>query len=106
MRGLYSLLAASDEDIDRAKKPVMHVHHPSRIVKAVFSNNCRIKKSKHKISMDKDAVRIVIKAFLKELTSLLSCFNRQKYHFIKCGDASGRSKMIMPMLMTIFRLLL
>jgi hypothetical protein len=30
----------------------------------------------------------VIKAFLEELTSLPSCFNRQKFHFIKCGCIS------------------
>jgi hypothetical protein len=40
---------------------------------------------KHKLSMDEDAVHIAIKDFLDELTSLPSCFNMQKYQFIKCG---------------------
>jgi hypothetical protein len=34
---------------------------------------------------EKYAFHIAIKAFLEELTSLSSYFNRQKYHFIKCG---------------------
>jgi hypothetical protein len=84
-QGLYSMLDASDEDVDRANQLVMHVHHPFLLVKAAVSNNCRIKKSKHKLSLDEDAVRIAIKAFLEELTSLPSCFNMQKCHFIKCG---------------------
>jgi hypothetical protein len=84
-QGLYSMIDALDEDVDQAKKLVMHVHNPFRIVKAAVSKNCRIKKSKHKISVDEDVVCIAIKAFLEELTSLPSCFNRQKCHFIKCG---------------------
>jgi hypothetical protein len=82
---LYSMLDASDEDVERAKQLVMNVHHPFLIVKAAVSKNCRIKKSKHKLSLDEDAVRFAIKAFLEELISLPSCFNRQKCHFIKCG---------------------
>jgi hypothetical protein len=85
MQGLYSMLDASDEDIEWAKQLVMHVHHPFLLVKAAVSKNCRIKKSKHTLSLDEDAVHIAIKAFLEELTSLPSCFNRQKCHFIKCG---------------------
>jgi hypothetical protein len=85
MRGLYSMLDASDEDVERAKRRVMHVHHPFLPVKAAVSKNCRIKKSKHKLSVDEDAVRITIKAFLEDLTSLPSCFNRHKCHFTKCG---------------------
>jgi hypothetical protein len=85
MQGLYSMIDASDEDGERSKQLVMHVHHPFLLVKASVSKNCRIKKSKHKLSLDEDVVRIAIKAFLEELTSLPSCFNRQKCHFIKCG---------------------
>jgi hypothetical protein len=84
-QGLYSMLDASDEDVERAKQLVMHVNHPFLLVKAAVSKNCRIKKSKHKLSLDEDAVRIAIKAFLDQLTSLPSCFNRHKCHFIKCG---------------------
>jgi hypothetical protein len=83
--GLSSLFYALDEDVERVKKRVIHVHNPSCLVKAAVSNNCRIKKSKHKLSVDEDAVRNVIKAFLDELTSMSSCFNRHKCHFIKCG---------------------
>jgi hypothetical protein len=82
------MIDASDEDVERAKKLVMHVHHPFLLVKETVSKNCRINKSKHKLSVDKYAVRIAIKAFLEELTSLPSCFNRQKCHFIKCGCIS------------------
>jgi hypothetical protein len=85
MRGLYSMLGASDEDVERAKKLVMHVHHPFLLVKTSVFKNCLIKKRKHKISVDEDVVRIGIKAFLEEFTSLPSCFNRQKFHLIKCG---------------------
>jgi hypothetical protein len=84
-QGLYSMLDASDEDVERAKQLVMHVHHPFLLVKAAVYKNCRIKKSKHKLSLDEDAVHIAIKAFLEDLPSLPSCFNRQKCHFIKCG---------------------
>jgi hypothetical protein len=77
-QGLYSMLDASDEYVQRAKQLVIHVHHPFLLVKAAVSNNFRIKKSKHKLSLDKGAVHITIKAFLEELTSLPSCFNRQK----------------------------
>jgi hypothetical protein len=77
-QGLYSILDASDEDIERAKQLVMHVHHPFLLVKAAVYKNCRIKKSKHKLSLDEDAVRIAIKAFLDQLTSLPSCFNMQR----------------------------
>jgi hypothetical protein len=83
--GLYSLFDESDEDIEQRKKLVMHVQNTLLLVKVVVSKNCRIKNSKHKLCVDEDAVRIAIKAFLDELTSLSSCFNMQKYHFIKCG---------------------
>jgi hypothetical protein len=84
-QGLYSMLDASDEDIEWAKQLVMQVQHPFLIVKAAVTKNCIIKKSKHKLSLDEDAVRIAVKAFLEDLTSLPSCFNRQKCQFIKCG---------------------
>jgi hypothetical protein len=84
-RGLYSILDASNEDVGRAKNLVMHVHHPFLLAKAAVSKNRQNKKSKHKLSVDEDVVRIMIKAFLEELTSLPSCFNRQKCHFIKYG---------------------
>jgi hypothetical protein len=84
-QGLYSMIDAPDEDVERAKQLVMHVHHPLLLVEASVSNNFRIKKSKQKLSLDEDAVRIAIKAFLEDLTSLPSCFNMQKCHFIKCG---------------------
>jgi hypothetical protein len=84
-RGLYSMIDASDEDVERAKNLVMHVHHALLLVKAEVSKNFRIKKSKHKhkLSVDEYVVRITIKAFLEELTSLPSYFNRQKCHFTK-----------------------
>jgi hypothetical protein len=77
-RGLYSMLDALDENVERAKKLVMNVHHHFLLVKEAVSKNCRIKKSKHKLSVDEDAVHIAIKAFLEELTSFPSCFNRKK----------------------------
>jgi hypothetical protein len=83
--GLYSMLDTSDKDVDQVKKLVMHVHHPFLLVKAAVSKNFRIKKSKHKLSVDEDAVRIVIKAFLDELPSLPSCFHRHKCNFIEYG---------------------
>jgi hypothetical protein len=84
-RGLSLMIDASDEDVERANKLVIHVHHPLLLVKASVSKNLRIKKSKHNLSVNEDVVRIMIKAFLEELTSLPSCFNRQKCHFIKFG---------------------
>jgi hypothetical protein len=39
-RGLYLMLDASDEYVERAKKLVMHVHHPFLLVKVAVSKNC------------------------------------------------------------------
>jgi hypothetical protein len=66
-QGLYSMLGASDEDVEKAKKLVMHVHHPFLLVNTTVSNNYRIKKSNHRFSVDEDTVRIAINAFLEEL---------------------------------------
>jgi hypothetical protein len=95
---------APEEEVERAKKLVFHAHHNFTLVKVVVSNNTCIKKSKHKLAVDENMARIAIKAFLDKLTLLASCFNRQKYHFIKCA-ASGRSIVIMIMLLIIFWLL-
>jgi hypothetical protein len=64
---LYSMLGASDEDVKKVKKLVLHVHNPLLLVNAAVSKNYRIKKSNHKLSVDEDTVRITINAFLEEL---------------------------------------
>jgi hypothetical protein len=45
--GFYWIIDASEEDVERAKKLVMHVYHPFLLVKAEVSKDCRIKKSNH-----------------------------------------------------------
>jgi hypothetical protein len=85
MLSLYSFLDGPDEDVEPVNGVLLYAHYPFNIFNPVVTKNNNIKKSKHKLTVDEDAIRIAIKAFLVYLTSLSSCFNMQKCQFIKCG---------------------
>jgi hypothetical protein len=83
---LYSLCDVPENEVERAKDLLAH-GHPFTRVKTVVSKNLRVKKKESKINLDEDedALKALLRQFRASLTLLLSCFNKRKGHFIKCG---------------------